>query len=106
MTPTQTSLSRKRKTFYLIAQRAIANGLLLPQERDLICRKGTRKAGYWARHVRNLLEVLADRQRQREAIGGDLPQAEPTHEPKLPQPTVTHPITMYKTYETTGAHRI
>ena len=60
------SLDRRRKTFYLIAQHAIDEGLLTPQERDFICRKGTRKAGYWARHVRNLLEVLAERQRRRE----------------------------------------
>jgi hypothetical protein len=60
------SLERKRQTFYLIARYAIDDGLLTAKERDFICRKGTRKAGYWARHVRNLLEVLAERQRQRD----------------------------------------
>ena len=72
------SLERRRKTFYLIAQHAIDEGLLTPQERDFICRKGTRKAGYWARHIRNLLDVLAERQRRREMGSAETSKAETT----------------------------
>lgn len=40
--------------FYLMAQKAIDQGLLSIRERDTISRRHTRKAGNWRRHVRDL----------------------------------------------------
>ena len=50
-----------RRLFYRLADAAIRAGLLTPRERDIIARPGTRKASYWARHLRDLRAVLRDR---------------------------------------------
>ena len=47
--------------FYCTAQRAIMAGVITPAERDTISRVGTRKEGYWARHLYDLQQVLAER---------------------------------------------
>jgi hypothetical protein len=54
-------LNEDRRRFYALAAAAIRGGLLTVTERDVICRTGTRKAGYWARHLRDLRAVLAER---------------------------------------------
>ena len=50
-----------QRVFFAIANQAIRAGRLTPAERDLLARVGTRKARYWARHLRDLREVLAER---------------------------------------------
>lgn len=52
-----------RRLFYRLSAEAIEAGLLTPAERDVISRKGTRKERYWARHLRDLRAVLAERVR-------------------------------------------
>lgn len=47
--------------FYKLSGKAIRAGLLTAEERDMICRRGTRKYGYFARHLRDLCDVLAER---------------------------------------------
>jgi hypothetical protein len=47
--------------YYRISQLAIEGGLLTEKERDIISRKGTRKAGYWSRHLRDLIDIVRDR---------------------------------------------
>lgn len=50
-----------RRLFYAEAQAAIRAGRLTPQERDMIARRHSRKAGYWGRHLRDLREWLSER---------------------------------------------
>jgi hypothetical protein len=50
-----------RIAFYALATEAITAGLLTAAERDIICRPGSRKSGYWARHLRDLRGLLAER---------------------------------------------
>jgi hypothetical protein len=50
-----------RSEFYRLAAGAIQAGQLTAAERDAIARPGTRKAGYWARHLHDLRAVLAER---------------------------------------------
>ena len=50
-----------RATFYRLARLAIRAGKLTPQERDTIARVGTRKAGYWDRHLVDLVAILKER---------------------------------------------
>jgi hypothetical protein len=45
-----------------MASKAIKAGLLTEDERDMICRAGTRKRNYWCRHLRDLQEILRRRQ--------------------------------------------
>ena len=47
--------------FWCLAQRAIAAGLLTREEACLVARIGHRKQAYWARHVRDLEVLIAQR---------------------------------------------
>lgn len=47
--------------YWKLAYAAIRAGLLTKKEADLICRSGTRKWGYWAKHCRKLEAFLAPR---------------------------------------------
>ena len=44
-----------------IAGQAVALGVITSAERRLIARRGTRKAGYTVRHLRDLAMVICDR---------------------------------------------
>ena len=50
-----------RRLFYAEAGAAIRAGLLTPAEMIAIVRPGTRKSGYWGRHLMDLRAVLAER---------------------------------------------
>lgn len=50
-----------RRVFYALSAQAIRQGLLTPAARDVIARIGSRKENYWARHLRDLRDVLAER---------------------------------------------
>lgn len=43
-----------QQEFWAMAREAIAQGLITKEEAITICRPGTRKAGYWGNHCRNL----------------------------------------------------
>ena len=45
--------------YWLLARWAIGQGLISEDEAKLIARAGTRKQGYWARHLVDLCAVLA-----------------------------------------------
>jgi hypothetical protein len=44
--------------FYRLANQAIQAGVLTITERDTISGRGTRKAAYWGRHLRDLASYL------------------------------------------------
>lgn len=44
-----------KELFFDIADRAIADKIITPEERDTICRWGKRKCGYWVRHCFDLV---------------------------------------------------
>ncbi len=69
-TGSDTPLRKVMVQYYLLAQHAIIAGVITPKERDLISRVGTRKEGYWARHLYDLQQVLAERMldKNKEAI--------------------------------------
>lgn len=48
--------------FYRIATLAIRARVLTAKERDMISRVGTRKQGYWSRHLYDLCVILNRRQ--------------------------------------------
>ena len=50
-----------KRAFELIAQASVKAGLLTSQDVAMIARAGTRKAGYWSRHLRDLLALLQQR---------------------------------------------
>lgn len=52
-----------RRQFYRLARNAIRRGLLTAEERDAIGRVGTRKAGYWQRHLEDLRDAVRERAR-------------------------------------------
>lgn len=54
-------------TFFRLAAWAIRWGLLIEQERDTICRRGSRKQGYWARHLRDLRDIVSYRREHGQA---------------------------------------
>jgi hypothetical protein len=46
------------KQFYVISKIAIEKNLITEHDRDTISRVGTRKEGYWARHLLDLCDFL------------------------------------------------
>ena len=60
-TEERSSTKHSQREFYRLAAAAIRAGLLTAGERDTICRPGTRKAGYWARHLHDLRAVVKER---------------------------------------------
>jgi hypothetical protein len=50
-----------RFIFNQLARLAIEMKLITGYERDLIARKGSRKVGYWKRHLRDLKELISER---------------------------------------------
>ena len=52
-------------TYWRIAKQAIIDGLLTLDEAKTICRAGTRKQGYWGRHIKDLEEIVRDRAKER-----------------------------------------
>jgi hypothetical protein len=47
--------------YYFLSHLAIENGILTREERDTISRVGTRKEGYWSRHLLDLCGILKKR---------------------------------------------
>jgi len=51
----------QRKTFYELANLALKHKLVTSDEIKTISRPGTRKAGYYGRHVHDLASVMLER---------------------------------------------
>lgn len=51
--------------FWKLARDAIARNLVTEEEVSMICRLGTRKQDYWARHLRDLRALVDRRQEER-----------------------------------------
>jgi hypothetical protein len=47
--------------YWRIAWKAINAGVISRKSVNMICRIGTRKQGYWSRHLRDLCEILLER---------------------------------------------
>jgi hypothetical protein len=56
-----------RREFYRLAGAAIKAGLITPAEMVAIARPGTRKAGYWGRHLHDLRSLLKEREARQTA---------------------------------------
>lgn len=52
-----------QREFTRLARQAIVRGVLTPPEVAIIARTGTRKARYWARHLRDLRAIVEERRR-------------------------------------------
>ena len=59
------SLRETQEQFRVLSDAMIAGGLLTEHERDVIARVGTRKVGYWRRHLDDLRSVLTRRLAER-----------------------------------------
>lgn len=55
-----------RREFHHLSRWAMGAGLLTEAERDLLCRRGTRKARYWCKHLVNLRQVLGGRVKEQD----------------------------------------
>lgn len=46
--------------YWILANKAIKEGLITKEQALKIARVGTRKAGFWKRHIRDLEKILHD----------------------------------------------
>ena len=60
------TLALCRQSFWELAHRSIAYGLVTQAEVAVIYRPRTRKQVYWCRHLKDLQDIVAERKAQRE----------------------------------------
>ena len=69
ITPPQLQRATQCRTdFWELAHRSIAYGIVTQEEVSAIYRPGTRKQGYWCRHLRDLQSIVEERKAKRAAL--------------------------------------